>query len=1028
MISRLGDYLLAETLGTGAFGNVRRAVHQPTDRQFAIKIMEKALIHNQELTLNVRREIAIMKAFTHPNIVSVHNVLTSKTKVYVVLDLVRGPELFEVIAKRGPGGLPEKEARKYFQHLIDGVDYCHRRGVCHRDLKPENLLIDNDGTLRITDFGLSSMKGANTTTDLLTTQCGTPNYIAPEIISCANPRYDGQKVDAWACGIILYALLAGYLPFDETDLAHLFEVIQKGHFEFPHWISAGAKDLIWRLLSVDPHVRASVHDVKQHPWFLANYQPSQPSRMTVGAGKRRRRRDRGSSSLDDMGYEGISVSNDAHRYQSPELKSTQAKPSPTPPMLSLDIPSLQLPPIQTHLAPQNFAHTPSQTSVAAAETARTEMLRSHRAMSFSKRYSLLRKGVVTYGRPQVGLGSFCDSKTLGGEQQARMRGVLSGCSSSLSTSQGEQASPLDRTNSNKNDHQLRKMKTAGHENEQQDTIQAIQSLRNIISACKSKRIPATEVGLDYGAEDNQRRELTLKALRKLRDELRSSELKSSSHGEDHFLRHNQRKDTIRLLDVWESRLLSDLRNEEECDDTRVTEQEISAFQSLLQTWETHLGGEDFIEDVLIPGSEAVEDESPATIVLDDIFDRSSVLRKVDLSRTANRNHSLDNRDSPLEMKGSSNLASVRKHDEPCSAKSPHLLLQKASQNSGAVKPGKTSSDDGSDLAKLWNHVLVTNTSNLNPRPDGPLNVPRQDKSPFKDLIDDDMSSPVTDCNASPSSTKGGAPDVVVVRQGRYRSKQYSKSQTENVKFSNNENPNRPRSPSEALETARGKHRALPESENLQNGGEHSYALKPVKSHDFVVEPPFVRSPAQRQIRVDSVSSRHKTQGRSNGVRYRQNQTKKESRSGPLHTKMDHLKQNGRRSGRIDSLLGVTRRYNFLSIRSKYSSQFESGLEAKVCLRELGRLMEIEGIDVSRRHGQKALRVRIPVAQGNNGIAASFDFHGKGDSGTVVHIKRVGGDRSMSRNEADMVLSKFVSKILARFSELEPGLAVLPGRA
>ncbi|CDF33575.1 Serine/threonine protein kinase [Chondrus crispus] len=270
MGSRVGPYIVTSTLGQGTFGKVKLAQHQETGIEYAIKILDKSDIKANELTVNVRREIAIMKALNHNNIVNLREVLSSKTKLYIVMDLVRGGELFEQIERRGE--LDEKLARKYFQQLIDGVDYCHRRGVCHRDLKPENLLVDENGTLKITDFGVSSMKGGVSGSDLLYTACGTPYYCAPEIINGAEEGYSGVKIDAWSCGIILFLLLTGTLPFQNEDMTKLYEQINRCKVEYPSWMPADAKNLIAQLLEKDPDKRYSLENVKGHSWFLVDYE------------------------------------------------------------------------------------------------------------------------------------------------------------------------------------------------------------------------------------------------------------------------------------------------------------------------------------------------------------------------------------------------------------------------------------------------------------------------------------------------------------------------------------------------------------------------------------------------------------------------------------------------------------------------------------------------------------------------------------------------------------------------------------
>lgn len=313
MGSRVGPYIVTSTLGQGTFGKVKLAQHQETGIEYAIKILDKSDIKANELTLNVRREIAIMKALNHRNIVNLREVLSSKSKLYIVMDLVRGGELFEQIERRGE--LDTKLARKYFQQLVDGIDYCHRRGVCHRDLKPENLLVDENGTLKITDFGVSSMKGGVSGSDLLYTACGTPYYCAPEIINGAEDGYSGVKIDAWSCGIILYLLLTGTLPFQNEDMTKLYEQINRCQVDYPHWMSDDAKDLISHLLTKDPIARFSLEDVKKHPWFIVDYEthPSDSNRLSGGNVARSSNGGGNSSSSSKDGRRGPSRGNSKGR-------------------------------------------------------------------------------------------------------------------------------------------------------------------------------------------------------------------------------------------------------------------------------------------------------------------------------------------------------------------------------------------------------------------------------------------------------------------------------------------------------------------------------------------------------------------------------------------------------------------------------------------------------------------------------------------------------------------------------------------
>lgn len=285
------------------FCRVKLGVHEETGEQVAVKIMDKSHIKAQEMTMNVRREIAIMKALKHRNIVNLRQVLTSRTKLYIVMDLVTGGELFTKILEEGK--LEESIARRYFQQLVDGIEYCHKRGVCHRDLKPENLLIDETtGELKITDFGLSAMRGASTTEELLHTQCGSPNYCAPEIIARHKEGYSGSKVDAWSCGIILFALLAGFLPFFNSNTRMLYRMIQRDEVKFPKKFPPNAKELVLSLLHKEPEHRFTLGAAKKHPWFLVDYKgddavasPSVP-RKRRGRHGRRASVDQGPNSRD----------------------------------------------------------------------------------------------------------------------------------------------------------------------------------------------------------------------------------------------------------------------------------------------------------------------------------------------------------------------------------------------------------------------------------------------------------------------------------------------------------------------------------------------------------------------------------------------------------------------------------------------------------------------------------------------------------------------------------------------------------
>uniref|UniRef100_A0A0E0LDB9 non-specific serine/threonine protein kinase n=1 Tax=Oryza punctata TaxID=4537 RepID=A0A0E0LDB9_ORYPU len=244
---RVGRYEVGRTIGQGTFAKVKFAVDADTGAAVAMKVLDKDTILNHRMLHQIKREISIMKIVRHPNIVRLNEVLAGKTKIYIILELITGGELFDKIARQGK--LRENEARKYFQQLIDAIDYCHSKGVYHRDLKPENLLLDSHGNLKVSDFGLSTL--------------------AQKVLS--NNGYDGSAADVWSCGVILYVLMAGYLPFEENDLPTLYDKITAGQFSCPYWFSPGATSLIHRILDPNPKTRITIEQIREDTWFKKTY-------------------------------------------------------------------------------------------------------------------------------------------------------------------------------------------------------------------------------------------------------------------------------------------------------------------------------------------------------------------------------------------------------------------------------------------------------------------------------------------------------------------------------------------------------------------------------------------------------------------------------------------------------------------------------------------------------------------------------------------------------------------------------------
>jgi len=263
---QIGQFILGKNLGIGAFGKVKLATHAVTGHKVAVKILNKAKIKQLGMDEKVQREINILHLCTHPHIIRLYEVVDTPTDIFLVNEYVSGGELFDYIVSKGR--LSADEARNFFHQIISGVEYCHFQKIVHRDLKPENLLLDANLNIKIADFGLSNLMRDG---DFLRTSCGSPNYAAPEVIS--GHLYAGPEVDVWSCGVILYALLCGSLPFDDESIPNLFKKIKSGMYSLPTHLSQLARNLIPRMLEVDPMKRITIPEIRLHPWFQHKLPP-----------------------------------------------------------------------------------------------------------------------------------------------------------------------------------------------------------------------------------------------------------------------------------------------------------------------------------------------------------------------------------------------------------------------------------------------------------------------------------------------------------------------------------------------------------------------------------------------------------------------------------------------------------------------------------------------------------------------------------------------------------------------------------
>ncbi|KAH6917782.1 CAMK/CAMKL/GIN4 protein kinase [Coprinopsis sp. MPI-PUGE-AT-0042] len=271
----IGPWILGECIGKGASGRVKIARHQRTRQLAAVKILPIAPLVNSRASLatqqaksekqrlGIDREITMMKLMNHPNIMRIYDVYEGDKELFLVLEYVEGGELFDFLVNKGR--LPPYEALVYFRQIIYGLNYAHTFSIIHRDLKPENILIAslNPPVVKIADWGMAAFAPPSLQ---LETSCGSPHYASPEIVN--GEKYHGTATDIWSCGVILYALLTGRLPFDDKNVRTLLSKVKSGKYDTPSWIDPMAKDLLAKMLVVDVTKRITIPEILNHPWFV----------------------------------------------------------------------------------------------------------------------------------------------------------------------------------------------------------------------------------------------------------------------------------------------------------------------------------------------------------------------------------------------------------------------------------------------------------------------------------------------------------------------------------------------------------------------------------------------------------------------------------------------------------------------------------------------------------------------------------------------------------------------------------------
>ena len=257
----LSEYNIKQIIGRGTFSIVKLGEHKLTKEKVAIKIMQKNKILNKEDLIRIEREIQMLKCLNHVNVIKIYKILEDSKRFYIIMEYCENGELFNRIVEKKR--LSEEESAIFYYQLINGLEYIHKNNIVHRDLKPENLLLSKNDILKIIDFGLSNYSKYNI---LLGTPCGSPCYASPEMVS--GQKYNGFLIDIWSSGIILFAMICGYLPFEDNNNEILFGKILKCKINYPKHIGELPLDLMKKIIVPDPNKRITLPQIKEHPFFL----------------------------------------------------------------------------------------------------------------------------------------------------------------------------------------------------------------------------------------------------------------------------------------------------------------------------------------------------------------------------------------------------------------------------------------------------------------------------------------------------------------------------------------------------------------------------------------------------------------------------------------------------------------------------------------------------------------------------------------------------------------------------------------
>ena len=257
----IGDYIVKHTIGKGTFSRVKLGINKYSGEKVAIKILDKLKIVEKEDLERIIREMRMLSELDNEHVIKVYQIYEDDNNYLIIMEYCEGGELFNYIVEKQR--LTENETAFFYYQIIEGIEYIHSKGIAHRDLKPENLLLDKDKKIKIIDFGLSNYFDG---IQKLETPCGSPCYASPEMVG--GNKYNGFFIDVWATGIILFAMLCGYLPFEDENNDILFKQILEGKIDYPSYLSDLSKDLLKKIIETNPEKRIKIEEIKEHPFYL----------------------------------------------------------------------------------------------------------------------------------------------------------------------------------------------------------------------------------------------------------------------------------------------------------------------------------------------------------------------------------------------------------------------------------------------------------------------------------------------------------------------------------------------------------------------------------------------------------------------------------------------------------------------------------------------------------------------------------------------------------------------------------------